>query len=350
MGFHPVYNRIMLPPFHSRIRTLAIVALVVMLAVSACQAEPPPGDAQPTTQPTVGVTVLVPTPLATQAIQPLPTSQIETEAPTVAPEINVETPAFTGQLVGIATASSPEQALTPTAGGQLIRRSVPAPKPRTASMKITSPGPYSKVSSPVKLNALISPGEDRRLYLNMYGEDGRVMDSQILDFGTYDSLRFNIMAEIPFTINSAAELARIEIYVIDQYGLKIQLASVELILIQYGDSEITPNEIEFDPFTISIPGEGTVVSGGVLVAEGIARTVTDGPLIVDLVDEKGVVVGSGETQVSPPSERNSHMPFQAIVPYSVQHRTRARLTVRQESTGRIPGTVWLLSQVVFLDP
>src|SRR5574340_986664 len=253
MGFHPVYNRFMSPPSHSKIGKMAILALAVMLAVSACQGERPLGDTQPTALPTVGVTVLVPTPLATQEVQPLPTPYIETAAPTPSVEIKVETPAFTGQLVGIATASGPEQALTPTAGGQIIRRSVPASKPRTASMKITSPGPYSKVSSPIKLNALISPGEDRRLYLNMYGEDGRVMDSQILDFGNYDSLRFNIMAEIPFTINSAAELARIEIYVIDQYGLKIQLASVDLILIQYGDSEITPNEIEFDPYTISTP-------------------------------------------------------------------------------------------------
>src|SRR5574340_45809 len=268
MGFHPVYNRFMSTPSHYKIGKMAILALAVMLAVSACQGERPPDDTQPTTPPTVGVTVLVPTPLATQEIQPLPTPYNETAAPTPSAEIRVETPAFTGQLVGIATASGQEQALTPTAGGPLISRSIPAAKPRTASMKITSPGPYSKVSSPIKLNALISPGEDRRLYLNMYGEDGRVMDSQILDFGNYDSLRFNIMAEIPFTINSAAELARIEIYVIDQYGLKIQLASVDLILIQYGDSEITPNEIEFDPYTISTPGEGTVISGGVLVAEG----------------------------------------------------------------------------------
>ncbi len=329
---------------------MAVLALAVMLVVSGCQGDLPSGDDQPTALPTVGVTVLVPTPLPTHEIQPPPTPQIEAAAPTDAAEVTIETPAFTGQLVGLATAAGQEQALTPTAGGSLVRRSVTVPKPRAASMKITSPGPYSKVSSPVKLNALISPGEDRRLYLNMYGEDGRVIDSQILDFGNYDSLRFNILAEIPFTINSAAELARIEIYVIDQFGLKIQLASVDVILIQYGESEITPNEIEFDPFTISTPGEGAVINGGVLVAEGIARTVIDGPLIIDLVDEKGVVVGSGETRVSPPSERNSHMPFQVIVPYSVQHRTRARLTVRQESTGRIPGTVWLASQVVFLDP
>lgn len=350
MVFHSVYNRFMLPLNCARKSKLTFLILTVMLIISSCQADVLPGESQPSALPTVGVTVLVPTPLPTHDYNQPSAEMIATMQPTEEAEVIVETPAHMGQPVGIETAADQNQAATPTSGGPLVRRSMPVPKPRAATMKITSPGPYSKVSSPVKLNALISPGDDRRLYVNLYGEDGRVIDSQILDFGSYDSNRFNIMAEIPFTINSAAELARIEIYVIDQFGLKIQLVSVDVILIQYGDSEFTPNEIEFEPFTVSTPGEGTVINGGILMVEGIARNVTDSPLIVDLVDEQGGVVGSGETQVSPPSERNSHMPFQVIVPYSVQHRTRARLTVRQESTGRIPGTVWLSSQVIFLDP
>lgn len=331
-------------------RVLAGLALVMVLFTSACQVDLPKGENQPSVLPTVGVTVLVPTALPTHEIQQPPTPIVQTAQPVDEATIIVETPSLMGSPVGIVTPVNQGASMTPTAGGPLIRRSVSVLKPRTATMKITSPGPYSKVSSPVKLNALISPGDDRRVYVSLIGEDGRVIDSQILDFGNYDSRRFNITAEIPFSINSAAELARIELYVVDQFGLKIQLISVDVILIQYGDSEITPNEIELEPYIISTPGEGTVVSGGVLVVEGIARTVTDGPLIVDLVDEKGGIVGSGETKVSPPSERNSHMPFQVIVPYSVDYRTRVRLTVRQDSTGRIPGTVWLSSLVIFLDP
>lgn len=329
---------------------MKVLALMMVLSAASCQGDLPPGDNQPTALPTVGVTVLVPTVQPTREIPQQPSPNIQTVRPTEVVTMIVETPTQISQPFGIPTTDNQSQSLTPTSGGPLIKRSVPVPKPRTANMKITGPGPYSKVSSPVKLNALISPGDDRRVYVNLIGENGRLTDSQILDFGSYDSRRFNITAEIPFEINSAAELARIEVYVIDQFGLKIQLISVDVILIQYGDSEITPDDIELEPFIISTPGEGTVVSGGVLVAEGIARTVTDGPLIIDLVDEKGGIVGSGETKVSPPSERNSHMPFQVIVPYTVEHRTRVRLTVRQESTGRIPGTVWLSSLVIFLDP
>lgn len=330
-------------------KRLAGLTLTMGLFLSACQAEVP-AEIQSTADPTFGVTVIVPPsqPNDSVPVQLPPTAVVL--PPTASISNTSSPPPSVGQPVGIITPGNPVPSITPTAGGPLVRRSVPSPKPRAATMKFTRPGPYSKLSSPIKINALISPGDDRRLYVNLIGEDGRLIDSQILDFGNYDSLRFNITAEIPFKINSAAELARIEMYVVDQFDLKIQQITVDVILIQYGDSEETPSEIELEPFIVSVPGEGTIVSGGVLVVEGIARTVTDGPLIVDLVDERGGIVGTGETHVSPPSERNSHMPFQVIVPYTVDYRTRVRLTVRQESTGRIPGTVWLSSSVIFLDP
>lgn len=334
--------------FIKKEKWLAALAAAMMLSVSACQTTQ--SEIQPSALPTVGVTVLVPTVQPTNTLQMQLSPTIQPALPVEEAPVPTESPTLFTQPVGIATQVDQSQPATPTVGGPLINRRVPTANPRAATMKITRPGSYSKVSSPIQLNALISPGDDRRVYVNLIGEDGRLIDSQILDFVNYDSRRFNITAEIPFEINSAAELARIEVYVVDQFDLKIQLISVDVLLIQYGDSEETPNEIELEPFIISTPGEGIVVTGGVLVVEGIARTITDGPLIVDLIDDRGGIVGSGETRVSPPSERSSHMPFQVIVPYTVDYRTRVRLTVRQESTNRIPGTVWLSSTVIFLDP
>lgn len=277
-----------------------------------------------------------------------PTEALEPQVIEVTP--TVEIPVQTGDPVTVVAPTASDQLATPTTVPSLLPQGLQTPKTRPATMKITRPGPYSKVSSPINLEALISPSEDRLVYLNVIGEDGRMIVSQILDFRSYNSQRFNISQKIPFQINSAAELARIELYIKDQFNQVVQLVSVDVLLIQYGDSDETASEIELEPYLINSPGEGTLIKGGVLEVEGSARLVSDGPLIVELINEKGVVVGQGETQVSPPSESISHMPFQVTIPYTVEGRTRARLTVRQESTNRIPGTVWLLSSVVFLDP
>jgi len=332
-----------------KIRTFSTILLIAAISAGCL-----PGSTEETQIPTDhsgGATLDAPTLPAIVSTSPdEPTAEVsgsgiivETTAP-LEPLVPVE-----GTLETVVI-TDPLQLPTPTIAVPSILSSSGSLKPRPAAMKITRPGPYSKVSSPIQLEALISPGEDRLIYIDVIGEDGRMIVSQILDFRTYDSLSFFISPEIPFEIKSAAELARIVVYVIDQFGQKIHLVSVEVILIQLGDSDLTVNEIEFEPYMVKSPGEGALISGGVLLVEGSARLVADSPLLVDLINQEGVVVGTGETQVSPPSQTSSHMPFQVVVPYSVSGRTRVRMTLRQESTSRIPGTVWLSSTVIFLDP
>jgi len=332
-----------------KIRTFSTILLIAAISAGCL-----PGSTEETQIPTDisgGATLDAPT---LPAI--VPTSTDEPTAEVSGSGIIVETTAPLEPLVPVegtletVVITDPLQLPTPTIAVPSIQSSSGSLKPRPAAMKITRPGPYSKVSSPIQLEALISPGEDRLIYIDVIGEDGRMIVSQILDFRTYDSLSFFISPEIPFEIKSAAELARIVVYVIDQFGQKIHLVSVEVILIQLGDSDLTVNEIEFEPYMVKSPGEGALISGGVLLVEGSARLVADSPLLVDLINQEGVVVGTGETQVSPPSQTSSHMPFQVVVPYSVSGRTRVRMTLRQESTSRIPGTVWLSSTVIFLDP
>jgi hypothetical protein len=87
-----------------------------------------------------------------------------------------------------------------------------------------------------------------------------------------------------------------------------------------------------------------------VVVAGSARVVNDQPLIVELIDEQGAIVGSAEALVSQPSDALNHVPFQMTISYTVTHRTRVRLSIRQESATRIAGTVWMSSSILFLDP
>jgi len=239
---------------------------------------------------------------------------------------------------------------TPTPTVRSFRLASPTPPPQPAKMRITKPGAYSIVSSPIQLEALISLGDDSLVYIDLIGEDGRIMVSEVLDFRNYDARNFYITPEIPFNINSAAELARIVVYTKDMFGQMISLVSVDVLLLQMGSSDIAAPLVEFEPYLVTTPREGSLITGGEVVMDGAARVINDQPLIVELIDEKGAIVGSGEVLVSQPSAALVHVPFQLSVSYTVTHRTRVRLSVRQESATRIPGTVWMSSSILFLDP
>jgi len=217
-------------------------------------------------------------------------------------------------------------------------------------MRITKPGAYSKVSSPIQLEALISPGDDSLVHIDLIGEDGRIIVSEVLDFRNYDAKNFYITPEIPFIINSAAELARIIVYTHDMFGQRISLVSVDVLLLQLGGSDISAPLVEFEPYLVTTPREGTLITGGTVTVDGAARVVNDQPLVIELINEEGAIVGSAEVLVSQPSDTLVHVPFQVSVLYTVTHRTRVRMSMRQESATRISGTVWMSSTILFLDP
>lgn len=345
----PVYNRTMLNTQPGWKNWLVGLVLGVLLFSAACQGQPTATpvltNANPAGQPSPAASES-PTPAAviTELPDILPSL---TEVPTVPVQASVSaTISVLIQTAAPATIIPP----TPSPTVRSFRLPSPTPRPQPAKMRITKPGAYSKVSSPIQLEALISPGDDRLVHIDLIGEDGRIMVSEVLDFRNYDAKNFYITPEIPFTINSAAELARIVVYTDDMFGQRISLVSVEVLLMQLGGSDITAPLIELEPYLVITPREGTLITGGTVTVNGTARVVNDQPLIIELIDEQGTVVGSAEVLVSQPSDTLVHVPFQTSVPYTVTHRTRVRMSLRQESATRIPGTVWMSSTILFLDP
>jgi hypothetical protein len=201
-------------------------------------------------------------------------------------------------------------------------------------MRIQKPGPYSKVSSPLQVEALVSPGEDGYIYVELIGEDGRVITRQALDYRSFMNRYFYINPQVAFELNTAAETARLVVRVQDRFQRPIYLCSVEVVLMRLGRNEITAPVVVQEPYVVRSPREGAVISGGVLRVIGLARLVNDRPLIFELIDESDL----------------SHVPFEVFIPYSVEQDTPVRLIIRQESASRIPGTVWLSSMLLTLQP
>lgn len=224
------------------------------------------------------------------------------------------------------------------------------PTPPLSWMRIQKPGPYSKVSSPIQLEALISPSDNGYVYVDLIGEDGRTITRQALDFRAFLNRHFYINPQIPFEINAASETARLVIRIEDRFQRPIYIITVDLVLMQLGKPELFPSVIVQEPYVVRSPRDGGTARNGVLEVRGLARPVNDQPLLFELIDEQGRLAGSASLPVSQPYGNLSHVPFQVFIPYSVEEDTPARLTIRQESATRIPGTVWLSSQLLTLQP
>ena len=327
---------------------LATLMLAVLLISAGCQSEAAPGLRKTSPVERIPVTG---TPVDLPGL-PVPAS---TETPSQETPVNLAVPpvelVIPSLSVVVPTPTLTTEPLpSPTATMRSFRPASATPPPQLAKMRITKPGPYSKLSSPIQMEALINLGDDGLVYVDLIGEDGRLMVSEVLDFRNYDAKNFYISPEIPFQINSAAELARLVVYTRDMFGQMISLVSVDVLLMQMGGSDFTPPEVELEPYWVDTPREGTLITGGTVTINGNARLVNNNPLIIELIDEKGIVVGSGEVQVSQPSDGITHVPFQVDVPYSVTHRVRVRLAIHQESATRIPGVVWMSSTILFLEP
>lgn len=226
----------------------------------------------------------------------------------------------------------------------------PTPLPPYSNLRFTNFGPYSKVISPFQIEASATTGDDGMIYLNLIGEDGRTITRKALNFRNYIGKRFGIAPEVEFTIPGVAETGRLILSTYDQYNRTINLSSIDLILMNYGENEIYPPLDKTEPLIIRSPNENAIISGGVLSMTGLARLSENNPLIIELIDPSGQIVGEANVVVAAPTDKISHIPFDVLIPYVVEQKTNARLTIRQESSGSIPGTILLNSIVIYLQP
>ena len=224
------------------------------------------------------------------------------------------------------------------------------PTPPWAFIRIARPGPLSKIGSPINVEMGMTPGEDGMLYVDLVGEDGRFITRFTKNFRQYVNEQIYTAVEVPFDIPGVAETARLVMSARDRLGRTIALSSLDLVLIKLGDNITTNPGFQQEPFIIRNLKPDTAVQGGILHLEGVAKPLNSQPVIFELLNESGAVLESKILQIDPPSGPLSHTPFTLDIPYSVNNPTRALLSMRQVSDGRIPGTIAISSLPVRLEP
>ena len=252
---------------------------------------------------------------------------IPTAAETLTPTI---TPTFT-----LTPSQTPTVTLTPT----------PGPVAPLPAIRILAPGPMSKIISPIVLKAYVRPGADNRYQVELLGEDGRLLFREVgrhqvyLNEGVYTNIK------IPFETRAAAELARLQISTLDEFGRPLETTSVHLFLLSIGENSINIGDDEYARAVFYYPEAKQEVYGGTLPLIGEFQPFNGNPVTFELLSEEGKTLGLRVINM----EAGLRAPFETTIPYDVDETTSARLIIRQADE-RFVGPVYLHSQIVILHP
>lgn len=216
-------------------------------------------------------------------------------------------------------------------------------------IQIYRPGDLSKVSSPFRLVANLEPGPNGRVHIELFGEDGRTLSRKILNVMIPASMtRFNVITDLDFEIVGVAEAARVQVSVDDEFGRLRALASIDIILISSGPTELTRYRDTLENIIIQQPYANVMIQGETLLITGIARTDSEQALAVELIDREGNIVGYGMATVAF-QDGDEYAFFAAEISYNVNEPTWVLISVRELGFS-IPGTVHLSTLEIVLSP
>jgi hypothetical protein len=278
---------------------------------------------------------------------PAPTAAQTAALPQAAPVV-----AATSAAPSLTPPASPTALLSPTSTAPLPETPTLEPSPtidrdQRIELRIVQPGPMSRVVSPIQLIAHIDPAFTGLTRLELIGEDGRELYRKV--FITYSNIGYYTRVEekISFEFKGAAQMARLQISTYDKAGNLLALNSVRLMLFSVGENQLGQPYPAQERVVLRAPASEAEISGGVLLVQGEVDLMNDTPLILELFDTEGRIVGSRLVQL--PAGGGKYQPFSADLPYQVSGRLAARLNIRQLDD-RISGLAYLYSRPLYLNP
>jgi hypothetical protein len=239
--------------------------------------------------------------------------------------------------------NTPRPTLSPTPRPTFTQTTIPGHDP--AAIQILSPGPMSKVISPITLRMNIVTGESEKVQIDLYGENGRLLTRNLKRGVPTSGKGVPQQIKVPFEIRAAAEVGRLTVSTTDEEGRIQSLNSVRVLLLSSGVNEINPPGNPSEPVGVFSPEAEEEVSGGVLNVRGDVWPFNLNPVILELVGPDGK---SMALRILNLEQLNPQL-FETTLPYKVPEPTLARLTIRQDDD-RIDGLFFVYSQEVLLNP
>jgi hypothetical protein len=263
--------------------------------------------------------------------------------PTPTVQISSPTPE---EIIEPTLEESPEPVPTPLPQTTAASTAIPKPGADASAIQLYGPGPQSKIASPLNVYGYAIPGYHNKGRVDLYGEDGRLIASEILQLNTSYKWAY-FYWPLPFTTYAAGELARLSLSTQDQYGRTTALNSVRVLLLPEGESVVNPPGDLRERCILERPVVGKQYKGGVLTVSGKILPYNNLPMKVELVGRDGSLANSQLVPIT--SSGTDFVPFRVDMPYSLVRGEWELLTVSQYDE-RIGGLMYVFSQEIFLTP
>jgi hypothetical protein len=259
-----------------------------------------------------------------------------------------------GTALAMEAATQAATPATPTVGGpSTLQPATPTPaesptsdpgKP-LAAIQVFTPGPLSRVLSPLQANLLVIAGESGRVEIALFGQDGRLLGRSLLA-ASANPTGDRLAVQLPFEIRAAEEAGYLQVSTRNAKGRIQSLTTVPLQLLSLGENQVNPaGDAIYERVRFSSPSPQFVASGGVLEIECQMLPYNRQPVVMDLITEAGTILSSRIVDVS----GAEWQPLETTLPFRVSTTTRARLYLHQ-ADDVLGGNGYLFSQSVVLNP
>ncbi|MFH1185732.1 MAG: hypothetical protein V1755_11955 [Chloroflexota bacterium] len=259
---------------------------------------------------------------------------------------------LTAVSIDAATQTAQPATFTPTLTSTfmaptLAATETPTPGPRVplAAIQVRSPGPMSRIVSPLQVQLLAVAGASKRVEVSLYGEDGRLLGRTLIAVPGSPS-GDTLSLKMPFEIRAAGENGFVQVSTKTAGGRLQSLITVPILLLSAGSSQVNPpgNTIYERVALADLPPEAEF-SGGVVEVVGEILPYNRSPVLMELLTEEGQNLSLRVLNVSGEDWQAVH----TTLPFRVNSTTTARLFVRQ-ADDVLGGDGYVFSQLVTLHP
>lgn len=323
--------------------------IFILLLVGCSQPNPVYNDSSPGKR-----TSTSPSPI-TEVSEVSESNPAQTNPKTTPPERTTRTNAPMPTKPNTRQPNLPRRSITQTAASALstnapnaLPTKTPHPDLPPAPIQIFGPGPGSKVTSPIQVEAQLTSQGGKLLRIELRGEDGRLLSRIVKLPNVYPWSSAQLSLPLFFEISTPTESARLTISVDDQHGRTMDLNSIDLILQAAGDPALYPASSLEQALVIQQPKAGQRISEGSAAVQGVYHGDILLPIRAELISQDGKILGyrMAANSINPNEDFGQ---FSAEISYSIERKIPARLVVYidSENGGQ---TLHLSSVEIVLDP
>lgn len=245
------------------------------------------------------------------------------------------------------TVSASQTANLPLANSTIPVADSRIPAVSIAQIPIDSPGPQSRLTSPINLDAQLYSGADDKVRVELFTDDGQLLARKILKLENYTDLTSELQTSLDFEVDRSSD-ATLILSTEDQYGRVQALNSVDVTLLTEAEQVISVAPEFADAIRISSPTQGEEISDGRLTISGQASSRPGRALNIQLITREGRVLTFGE--VYPHFETDSTWgTFEIKLSYEVKETTWVQIAIT-ENNPQIPRPIHFSGIEVLLIP